>query len=193
MHQVSFLSLSCYVVSSAAAAVLLCECANGSITHGSFVSADDALHRLLPFFFLSLLSIHTIFCFPLSSLTPSSILLCNTEHSSSQQQRWRSIYYSRFFSYIQVSPAVARSILLSLSLTLSPFYRVVQCFNDPGRLMYMCWPCGVVTGARESNSIKGIRSSSSAVGFSTLLSASVSTFFFLYIYILFSRGCISKG
>lgn len=59
--------------------------------------------------------------------------------------------------------------------------------------MYMCWPCGVVTGARESNSIKGIRSSSSAVGFSTLLSASVSTFFFLYIYILFSRGCISKG
>ena len=68
MSASSIISLSCYIVSSAA--MLLCECANGSITHGSFVSADDALHRLLPFL-LSLFMYTQVFVFSLSSLTPS--------------------------------------------------------------------------------------------------------------------------
>lgn len=191
VHQVSFLSLSCYVVSSAAAAVLLCECANGSITHGSFVSADDALHRLLPFFFLSLLSIHTIFCFPLSSLTPSSILLCNTEHSSSAG----ALYTTLVFFLIYKSHQQWHDQYYSLSLSHSHSPHSIELCSALKILGVLCICVGLAGSSQERESPTPSKEGAAHLpfGFSTLLSASVSTFFFLYIYILFSRGCISKG
>lgn len=191
---VSF-SLSCYVVSSAAAAVLLCECANGSITHGSFVSADDALHRLLPLFFFSLFSLYTQFFvspFLVSHHLPFFYVIQSTAAANSSAG---ALYTTLVFFLIYKSHQQWHDQYYSLSLTHSHSPHSIELCSALKILGVLCICVGLAGSSQERESPTPSKEGAAHLpfGFSTLLSASVSTFFFLYIYILFSRGCISKG
>jgi hypothetical protein len=166
VHQVSFLSLS--LVMLCRVLLLLCCCV--SVLMAPLHTA--LLFRLMmPFiafspFFFSLFSLYTQFFvspFLVSHHLPFFYVIQSTAAANSSAG---ALYTTLVFFLIYKSHQQWHDQYYSLSLshthTLPILYRVVQCFKDPGRLMYMCWPCGVVTGARESNSIKG-RSSSSAV------------------------------
>jgi hypothetical protein len=195
VHQVSFLSLS--LVMLCRVLLLLCCCV--SVLMAPLHTA--LLFRLMmPFiafspFFFSLFSLYTQFFvspFLVSHHLPFFYVIQSTAAANSSAG---ALYTTLVFFLIYKSHQQWHDQYYSLSLSHSHSPHSIELCSALKILGVLCICVGLAGSSQERESPTPSKEGAAHLpfGFSTLLSASVSTFFFLYIYILFSRGCISKG